>query len=86
MISKNVVEVRKTYIVSFIMFVFCSGFRHHLSGLHGLHIEVRLNSRSVQASRAMSRRTESSSYVNGMKINVFNERDPVNIDWSSSGA
>jgi glyceraldehyde 3-phosphate dehydrogenase len=25
-------------------------------------------------------------YVNGNKITVFNERDPVNIDWASAGA
>jgi len=25
-------------------------------------------------------------YVNGMKITVFNERDPANIDWASAGA
>jgi glyceraldehyde 3-phosphate dehydrogenase len=25
-------------------------------------------------------------YVNGQKITVFNERDPVNINWASAGA
>jgi glyceraldehyde 3-phosphate dehydrogenase len=25
-------------------------------------------------------------YVNGNKITVFNERDPVNINWASAGA